>query len=75
METVPVEGLESFELHLQQLIDVPDTPLDEALFDNIQLQLNGKSAVFQLSGYTYWPRASVCECLQRMSRRHLQGLN
>jgi hypothetical protein len=43
MEEIPVHGLEELERHVQQLAEAPETPLDAKLFDEVELQLNGKS--------------------------------
>jgi hypothetical protein len=43
MEEIPVHGLEELERHVQQLAEDPGTPLDAKLFDEVELQLNGKS--------------------------------
>jgi hypothetical protein len=43
MEEIPVHGLEELERHVQQLTEAPETPLDTKLFDEVELQLNGKS--------------------------------
>jgi len=43
MEEIPVHGLEELERHVQQLAEDPETPLDAKLFDEVELQLNGKS--------------------------------
>ena len=42
MEEIPIHGLEELERHVQQLIEAPETPLDANLFDEVELQLNGK---------------------------------
>ena len=42
MAELPVTGLEELELHLQHLIQAPDTPLNASLFDEVELQLTGK---------------------------------
>jgi hypothetical protein len=39
--TVPISGLEDLERHLEQLIEVAETPLDAKLFDDVELQLSG----------------------------------
>jgi hypothetical protein len=43
MDEVKVSGLEELERHLQQVTLSPDTQLDAKLFDDVELQLNGKS--------------------------------
>jgi hypothetical protein len=43
MEEIPVHGLEELERHVQQLVEAPETPLHAKLFDEVELQLNGKS--------------------------------
>jgi hypothetical protein len=43
MEEIPVHGLEELERHVQQLAEAPETPVDAKLFDEVELQLNGKS--------------------------------
>jgi hypothetical protein len=43
MEGIPVHGLEGLEGHVQKLVEAPETPLDAKLFDEVELQLNGKS--------------------------------
>ena len=57
MAELPVTGLEELELHLQHLIQAPDTPLNASLFDEVELQLTGKlSFVARLSfAPTRWP--------------------
>ena len=42
MEEIPVHGLEELERHVQQLVEAPKTPLNAKLFDEVELQLNGK---------------------------------
>ncbi len=42
MDGIPVHGLEELERHVQQLVEAPETPLDAKLFDEVELQLNGK---------------------------------
>ncbi len=42
MEDTPVTGLEELDSHLQHLLESPDSPLNEKLFDEVELQLNGK---------------------------------
>ncbi|EKD16789.1 uncharacterized protein L3040_006290 [Drepanopeziza brunnea f. sp. 'multigermtubi'] len=39
MNHVPVAGLEELERHLRHVVDVPETPLDAKLFDEVELQL------------------------------------
>lgn len=41
MEPVPVTGLEELELHLEVVLEAPETPLNAKLFDEVELQLNG----------------------------------
>lgn len=43
MEETPISGLEELELHLKLLVEAPDTPLNAKLFDEVELQLTGKS--------------------------------
>jgi hypothetical protein len=45
MEEIPVHGLEELERHVQRLVEAPETPLDAKLFDEVELQLNGKSLI------------------------------
>jgi hypothetical protein len=47
MDEVKVSGLEDLEAHLRQVIAFPDTQLDAKLFDDVELQLNGKLYLFQ----------------------------
>lgn len=42
MEEIPVTGLEELEKHVDVLLEAPDTPLDAKLFDEVELQLNGR---------------------------------
>jgi hypothetical protein len=42
MEEIPIHGLEELERHVQQLVEAPETPLNAKLFDEVELQLNGK---------------------------------
>ncbi|KAG0650438.1 hypothetical protein D0Z07_3153 [Hyphodiscus hymeniophilus] len=42
MEDLPITGLEELERHLQTIQDDPETPLDEKLFDEVELQLTGR---------------------------------
>jgi hypothetical protein len=42
-EDMPVSGLDELEVHLQQLVQSPDTPLEGKLFDDVELQLTGAS--------------------------------
>lgn len=42
-ESIPITGLEKLEKHLQELVGVPETPLDAKLFDEVELQLTGES--------------------------------
>ena len=42
MDEVRISGLAELETHLQQVLASPDTPLDAKLFDDVELQLNGK---------------------------------
>jgi hypothetical protein len=46
MEQVKVSGLRELENHLQKIIAFPDTALDAKLFDDVELQLNGRSRHF-----------------------------
>jgi len=41
MEDIPITGIDDLEKHLEQLLDVPETPLKAKLFDEVELQLNG----------------------------------
>lgn len=43
MGDIPISGLDKLEVHLQQLLEAPDTPLDAKLFDDVELQLTGMS--------------------------------
>jgi hypothetical protein len=43
MEEIQVHGLEELERHVQHLVEAPETLLDAKLFDEVELQLNGKS--------------------------------
>lgn len=42
----PITGLDALEAHLQDLLNVPDTELNEALFDEVSLQLTGSLSLF-----------------------------
>jgi hypothetical protein len=42
-EDIPISGLGELEVHLQQLVEVPETPLNAVLFDDVELQLTGMS--------------------------------
>ena len=42
METIPVSGAEELAKHLQELTKNPELPLNTKLFDDVELQLNGK---------------------------------
>jgi hypothetical protein len=42
MDEVKVSGLKELENHLQEVIAFPDTTLDAKLFDDVELQLNGR---------------------------------
>lgn len=48
MDVTPITGLEELEAHVRQLIDDPSTPLNAKLFDEVELQLTGKSWFFIL---------------------------
>jgi hypothetical protein len=41
---IPITGLDELESHLQELLESPDTDPDEELFDEVSLQLTGKSS-------------------------------
>jgi hypothetical protein len=43
METTPITGVEELDDHLDQLVEDPSTPLNEKLFDEVELQLTGAS--------------------------------
>lgn len=45
MDNTPITGLEELAAHLQHLVVEPDTPLNAKLFDEVELQLNGKSSL------------------------------
>lgn len=55
MEDVPITGLAGLEKHLQQLAEEPDTPLDAKLFDEVELQLTGKSESYNYM--SVWARS------------------
>lgn len=42
MDHVPVSGIDELEQHLQQILAEPDTTVNAKLFDEVELQLNGK---------------------------------
>jgi hypothetical protein len=43
MDHVPVSGIDELERHLQQILAEPDTTsINAKLFDEVELQLNGK---------------------------------
>lgn len=42
MDHVPITGLEELQNHLQHVAEDPETPLEAKLFDEVELQLNGK---------------------------------
>jgi hypothetical protein len=42
-DEIPISGLDELEVHLQQLVEDPDTPLEAKLFDDVELQLTGTS--------------------------------
>jgi hypothetical protein len=44
-ESIPVAGAEELEEHLQLVLQAPDTPLNAKLFDEVELQLTGKSVL------------------------------
>jgi len=46
MDHVPITGLEELQNHLQRVAEDPETPLEAKLFDEVELQLNGKPALF-----------------------------
>ena len=39
MENAPIDRLEELEAHLNVLVEAPETPFDEKLFDDVELQL------------------------------------
>jgi len=39
IDNTPIDRLDELEKHLQVLKDVPETPLDAKLFDDVELQL------------------------------------
>lgn len=43
MDDIPVTGADELVSHLRQLTAFPDTPLNAKLFDEVELQLTGKS--------------------------------
>lgn len=43
MEDIPITGLEELEHHLKQLVEAPEMPLNAKLFDEVELQLTGRS--------------------------------
>jgi hypothetical protein len=42
MDNIPITGLEELEGHLQHVATDPETPLNAKLFDEVELQLNGR---------------------------------
>lgn len=40
-EDIRISGLDELEIHLEQLVEAPDTPLNAKLFDDVELQLTG----------------------------------
>lgn len=42
MESLPITGLEELQNHLQRILEDAETPLEVKLFDEVELQLNGK---------------------------------
>jgi hypothetical protein len=59
-DSIPVTGLEELEKHLQQLVRIPETPLDTKLFDEVELQLTGKLC---LDVYSLSARAKSPSCV------------
>lgn len=49
MEELPITGLEELEKHLDVVLEAPDTPLDAKLFDEVELQLNGRFVYISLA--------------------------
>ena len=47
MDSLPITGLEELQNHLQRLVEDPETPLEAKLFDEVELQLNGKLPTFE----------------------------
>lgn len=42
MDIMPITGLDELDSHLDELIEDPNLPLNAKLFDDVELQLNGK---------------------------------
>lgn len=42
MDSLPITGLEELQNHLQRILEDAETPLEAKLFDEVELQLNGK---------------------------------
>jgi hypothetical protein len=57
MDEVKVSGLNELETHLQKVIAFPNTTLDAKLFDDVELQLNGRSRYFSAHSGIY----KMCE--------------
>jgi hypothetical protein len=68
MEEIPVHGLEELERHVQQLAEAPETPLNAKLFDEVELQLNGK--FFHFSAHLGWVYSGRCLGKERQSCCH-----
>lgn len=43
--SIPITDLDELETHLQELLQSPDTVLDEDIIDNVGLQLTGMSSL------------------------------
>jgi hypothetical protein len=65
MDDVPIWGLDKLENHLDQVAGALDTPLEDKLFDDVELQLTGKPRfLFFFSGIVIESGLSNCSCCQ-----------
>jgi hypothetical protein len=44
-DTIPVSGVDELEKHLDQLMSDPTLPLENKLFDDVELQITGKQNI------------------------------
>jgi hypothetical protein len=54
MDGIPISGLPELENHMEQLAEAPDTPVDAKLFDDVELQLTGRSVQSSTTTKKLW---------------------